>query len=105
MNRQIERVFSKPCKWCGKNAIFWSDIHKYFADGPNSDSPKHQCPASSKVDQDKRLNEILADLKTENASKFTSLESRFDNIQRTMLHQNSIIVELKAKIDGILRSG
>jgi hypothetical protein len=101
----VSKTYSKNCKFCSAK-IWWSDIHHYFA---AEDGKRHDCPNSSfrdkQLDQNQRLNETVNDLKAEISGKFSGIESRFDNMQRTMLHQNSIIVELKAKIDGILRSG
>jgi hypothetical protein len=85
VNRQIERVYSKPCRYCGQLAIFWSDLHKYFADGPNTDSPKHACPSSStkdrQLEQDKKLNVMLNDFKHEMDSKFDALRTDLSSQQ------------------------
>ncbi len=103
MNRQIERVFSKPCKWCGKNAIFWSDMKKCFTETP--DGERHSCPPSSKIDQNKHLNEMLNDLKSEISNKFSDEVQRIDSLQKSVARNTSILTEIKAKLDMVLRGG
>jgi hypothetical protein len=100
---QVQRVYSKPCKWCGKNAIFWNDFKKYFADGPNSDSPRHTCPSSStkdrQLEQDKRLNVMLNDFKHEIDSKFdalrTDLSSQQNSTQKSIAAVRAEIATLR----------
>ncbi len=109
MNRQIERVYSKPCRYCGQLAIFWSDIHKYFADGPNSDSPKHACSASStkhrQEDFDQKFNQIINDLKSQMSLQHNDEVQRIDSLQRTQAHQNSLLQEIRLKLNAVLLNG
>ena len=92
----VQRVFSKPCKWCGKNAIFWSDLKKCFTETP--DGERHNCPPSSKIDQSRILNQTLQDLKHE-------LDSKFDGLRDDISNQNSstqkAIAACKAQINEL----
>ena len=111
MKGQIEKIYSKQCRYCSSKEkpvqIFWKDIKKYFADGPHSDSPKHACPSSSTKDRqlesDKRLNEMINDVKTQMANQHIDEVQRIDALQRAQAHQNSLLVEIRAKLYGALR--
>ena len=111
MKGQIEKVYSKQCRFCSSKEqpvqIFWNDIKKHFADGPNSDSPKHACSASStkqrQEDFDQKFNQTINDLKSQAANQHNDQVQRIDALQRSQAHQTSLLVEIKAKIDGALR--
>ncbi len=93
-------MYSKPCKYCSQTAIFWDDVHKYFVDKPDSGA-KHSCPKrveNKQLESDKRLNEMLNDVKQEVSGQISSL-------QKSTAHNTSLLVEIKAKLDGVLRDG
>jgi hypothetical protein len=107
----VEKQYSKPCRFCSSKEkpvqIFWNTTKQYFSQGPNSDSPKHDCHNSStkqkQLDKDKRLNEMFADIKNNIDSKFSAVEQRIDNIDRTILHLSSLSKEIKLKCDDLLQ--
>jgi hypothetical protein len=118
MNRQIEKIYSKPCRYCSSKEepiqIFWNESKHYFSLGPNSDSPKHDCHNSSvkhrQLDRDnlvealkdKRLNEMFADLKSDLGNTLSKIEERFDNLQRAQIHSQSMLTEIRLKINEAL---
>ena len=80
--------------------IFWDDIHKQFTD---KEGQRHSCPSSSKQSQNQRLNQTINDLKTRLANQHNDEVLRIDALQRAQAHNTSLLVEIKAKVDGILR--
>jgi hypothetical protein len=100
----LEKQYQKPCRYCGASCIIWDDIHKYFA---NPSGEKHACPSSStnhkQQDQNQKVNAVINDLKTEISGKLSGIERQMDSIQRGMITEHSLLVEIKAKIYGILR--
>jgi hypothetical protein len=98
---QVQRVYSKQCRYCSSKdkpvQIFWNDIKKYFSDGPHSDSPKHACPSSStkdrQLEQDKRLNQTINDLRLE-------LDAKFDGLKEDMSSQNQATQKAVAGLRG-----
>jgi hypothetical protein len=98
----VTKVYSKSCKFCSTKdnpvTIWWSDINHYFC---GEDGKRHECHSSSvkdrQLESDKRLNEMLNDLKQEVSSQICSL-------QKSTAHNTSLLVEIKAKLDGVLRN-
>jgi hypothetical protein len=97
--------YQKPCKFCGQTSIYWSDISHCFTDTPGG--VRHQCASSSakdrQLEQDKRLNEMINDVKSQMTNQHNDEVQRIDALQRAQAHQNSLLVEIRAKLDGALR--
>jgi hypothetical protein len=102
------RQYRKQCRYCSSKdhpvEIFWSDLKRQFTD---ANGAKHQCGGSStsqqQVEADKKLNEMLNDIKSQMSNEHNDQVERIDALQRSTARNASILTELKAKIDGVLR--
>jgi hypothetical protein len=101
----VQKSYSKQCRYCSSKEqpveIFWGDMKKYFTDATGA---KHQCAASSKVDQSRQLNETINDLKSQMSSQHTDEVQRIDSLQRSTAHLTSLVQEIKFKMDAALRN-
>jgi hypothetical protein len=104
---------SKNCKAKGCGVpIRWHTVPNkngvgYWVDDITSE--KHLCvnwidPRAQTKTEDVRLNSTINDLKSDMSYKFTSVEDRLDSMQRIIISQNSLLVEVKAKLDMALRA-
>jgi hypothetical protein len=93
-------TYKKPCKFCLNGPIIvWDDVHKYFA---NPSGEKHSCGPSAKQNQDEKLNSMINDLKSEISAKFSGIERQMDSIQRGQIHTQSMLTEIRLKLNEAL---